>query len=80
VPAPGPGEFVVAVTLLSIDPAMRSWIDAAPSWYEKVAIGAVMEAGAVGRVTASEHAGFAVGEDVYGAFGCRTSRAPTAAA
>ena len=28
-----------------------------------------MEAGAVGRVTASEHPGFAVGEHVYGGFG-----------
>jgi NADPH-dependent curcumin reductase CurA len=28
VPAPGPGEFVVAVSYLSIDPAMRRWIDA----------------------------------------------------
>jgi NADPH-dependent curcumin reductase CurA len=46
VPAPGPGEFVVAVSYLSIDPAMRRWIDAA--YREPVAIGAVMEAGAVG--------------------------------
>ncbi|MGH3199434.1 MAG: NADP-dependent oxidoreductase [Streptosporangiaceae bacterium] len=69
VPAPGPGEFVVAVSYLSIDPAMRRWIDAEPSYYEPVAIGAVMEAGAVGRVTASQHPGFAVGEHVYGAFG-----------
>ena len=28
VPAPGPREFVVAVTHLSIDPAMRTWIKA----------------------------------------------------
>jgi NADPH-dependent curcumin reductase CurA len=67
VPAPGPGGFVVAVSYLSIDPAMRRWIDA--GYREPVAIGTVMEAGAVGRVTASEHPGFAVGEHVYGAFG-----------
>jgi NADPH-dependent curcumin reductase CurA len=29
VPTPGPGEFVVAVSYLSIDPAMRRWIDTA---------------------------------------------------
>ena len=70
VQAPGPGEFVVAVSYLSIDPAMRRWIDAAaPSYVEPVAIGAVMQASAVGRVTASEHPGFPVGEQVYGAFG-----------
>jgi NADPH-dependent curcumin reductase CurA len=65
--APGPGEFVVAISYLSIDPVMRRLIDAA--YREPVAIGAVMEAGAVGRVTASEHPGFAVGEHVYGGFG-----------
>ncbi len=67
VPVPGPGEFVVAVSYLSVDPAMRRWIDA--SYREPVAIGAVMEAGAAGRVAASRHPGFAVGEHVYGAFG-----------
>ena len=67
VPAPGPGEFVVAISYLSIDPIMRRLIDAA--YRAPVAIGAVMEAGAVGQVTASEHPGFAVGEHVYGGFG-----------
>ncbi len=67
VPAPGPGEFVVAVSYLSIDPAMRRWIDA--DYREPVAIGTVMETGAAGRVIASEHPGFAVGEHVYGGFG-----------
>jgi NADPH-dependent curcumin reductase CurA len=46
VPARGPGEFVVAGSYLSIDPAMRRWIDA--GFQKPVAIGAVMEAGAVG--------------------------------
>jgi NADPH-dependent curcumin reductase CurA len=67
VPAPGAGEFMVAISYLSIDPVMRRLIDAA--YREPVAIGAVMEAGAVGRVTASQHPGFAVGEHVYGGFG-----------
>ena len=39
VPTPGPGEFVVAVSCLSIDPAMRWWVDSA--YREPVAIGAV---------------------------------------
>ncbi len=68
VPVPGPSEFVVAVEYVSIDPAMRRWI-AETALGEPVAIGAVMEAGAIGRVTASEHAGFAVGDHVYGGFG-----------
>ena len=69
VPVPEPGEFVVAVEYVSIDPAMRRWIAAERRSRRAVAVGAVMEAGAIGRVTASEHPGFAVGEHVYGGFG-----------
>ena len=69
VPVPEPGGFVVAVEYVSVDPAMRRWIAASPVGTAPVAIGAVMEAGAIGRVTASEHPAFAVGEHLYGAFG-----------
>jgi NADPH-dependent curcumin reductase CurA len=69
VPVPGPGEFVVAVEYVSIDPAMRRWIATDAFYSEPVAIGDVMEAGAIGRVTGSKHPGFAVGEYVYGGFG-----------
>jgi NADPH-dependent curcumin reductase CurA len=69
VPAPGPGEFVVAVSHLSLDPAMRGWMSPRPSYVPPVQIGAVMRAGAIGRVTASEHPGFAVGDHVSGMFG-----------
>ena len=69
VPEPGPGQFTVKVSHLSIDPAMRGWMNAGASYIPPVEIGAVMRAGAVGRVTASEHPGFAVGDDVYGTFG-----------
>ncbi len=69
VPEPGPGRFVVAVSHVSVDPAMRGWMNATASYIPPVEIGAVMRAGAVGRVTASEHPGFAVGDDVYGVFG-----------
>ena len=69
VPVPGPGSFVVETSHLSIDPAMRGWMNAGPSYIPPVEIGEVMRAGAVGRVTASEHPGFAEGDYVYGAFG-----------
>jgi hypothetical protein len=69
VPTPCPGEFVVSVSHLSIDPAMRGWMNAGASYIEPVEIGAVMRAGAVGSVTSSEHSDFAVGDHVYGAFG-----------
>jgi NADPH-dependent curcumin reductase len=65
VPVPGSGTFVVAVEYLSIDPIMRNWIR--PDG--PVAVGDVMEASVVGRVAASAHPGFAVGEYLYGGFG-----------
>jgi NADPH-dependent curcumin reductase len=69
VPAPGPGQFVVAVSHLSVDPAMRGWMNAGASYIPPVEIGAVMRAGAVGHVTVSQHPGFAAGDSVYGVFG-----------
>ena len=69
VPEPAEGQFVVAVSHVSVDPAMRGWMNAGASYIPPVEIGAVMRAGAVGRVTASAHPGFAVGDDVYGMFG-----------
>ena len=62
VPAPGPGQFTVAVSHISVDPAMRGWMNAGASYVPPVEIGAVMRAGGAGRVTASAHPGFAVGE------------------
>jgi NADPH-dependent curcumin reductase CurA len=69
VPEPGPGEFVVEISHLSLDPAMRGWMNAGASYIDPVEVGDVMRAGAVGTVSASEHSGFAVGEHVYGVFG-----------
>ncbi len=69
VPVPGPGQFRVAISHLSIDPAMRGWMNAGVSYIPPVEIGAVMRAGAVGLVTASEHPGFTAGDCVSGIFG-----------
>lgn len=66
---PGDGELLVQVLYLSIDPAMRGWMNAAKSYIRPVEIGEVMRAGAVGRVIASRHPGFAVGDHVSGSFG-----------
>jgi NADPH-dependent curcumin reductase CurA len=68
-PEPGPGEFVVEISHLSLDPAMRGWMNAGASYIDPVEVGDVMRAGAVGTVSASEHPAFAVGEHVYGVFG-----------
>ncbi len=68
-PSPAAGEFVTQISHLSIDPAMRGWMNAGVSYIPPVEIGAVMRAGGIGRVTASEHPGFAVGDYLYGTFG-----------
>ena len=69
VPTPGEGEFVVAASFISLDPAMRGWMNAGASYIAPVEVGDVMRAGVVGRVTASAHPGFAVGDYVYSDFG-----------
>ncbi|MGP3948225.1 NADP-dependent oxidoreductase [Streptomyces sp. 7N604] len=66
---PGDGELLVQNLYLSLDPAMRGWMNDAKSYIAPVKIGAVMRAVAVGRVIASRHEGFAVGDHVTGMFG-----------
>jgi NADPH-dependent curcumin reductase CurA len=66
---PGEGEFLVKVLQISLDPAMRVWINAMRSYMPPVGIGEVMRALAAGRVVASKARGFEVGEHVYGVFG-----------
>lgn len=69
VPAPGDGEFLVRNSYLSVDPAMRGWVNDAPNYMPPVGIGEVMRAFAVGEVVESNHPDFAVGEVVSGLFG-----------
>ncbi|MGB8404799.1 MAG: NADP-dependent oxidoreductase [Mycobacterium sp.] len=68
-PSPGDGELLLQVEYLSIDPAMRSWMNAGRSYVPPVEIGEVMRAAGIGRVIASRHTDFAVGDEVYGVFG-----------
>jgi NADPH-dependent curcumin reductase len=70
-PAPEPrdGEVLVKVLYLSLDPAMRGWMNEGKSYIPPVGIGEVMRAGAVGKVLASKDPGFAVGDHVVGILG-----------
>ncbi|MFD8495556.1 NADP-dependent oxidoreductase [Amycolatopsis sp. NPDC059657] len=70
-PQPGPGEFLVRVEYLSLDPAMRSWISGRHTYIEPVALGDVMRAGGIGRIVASQHPDHQVGEIVSGRFGAQ---------
>jgi len=67
--SPADGEFLVRVDYLSVDPAMRTWMNAGRSYVPPVEIGEVMRAGGTGRVIDSRHPDFAVGDEVYGTFG-----------
>jgi NADPH-dependent curcumin reductase CurA len=69
VPTPAEGEIVVQVTHISLDPAMRGWMNDARSYVPPVGIGEVMRAGTLGRVIASRHQRFAEGDHVAGIFG-----------
>ena len=70
-PAPEPedGQFRVELHYLSLDPAMRGWMNEARSYVPPVGIGEVMRAGGVGRVTDSHHPDYRTGEFVSGMFG-----------
>ena len=50
---PGEGEVLVKILYISLDPAMRGWMNEGKSYVPPVGIGEVMRAGAVGRVIAS---------------------------
>jgi NADPH-dependent curcumin reductase CurA len=63
------GELLVKVLYVSLDPAMRGWMNEGKSYIAPVGIGEVMRAGAAGKVIASKHPGFAVGDFVSGTFG-----------
>jgi len=66
---PGDGELVVQVRYISLDPAMRGWMNEGKSYVRPIAIGEVMRAIAIGRVIESKHPKFAAGDHVTGMFG-----------
>ncbi|HET7728906.1 MAG TPA: NADP-dependent oxidoreductase [Usitatibacter sp.] len=66
---PAEGELLVEVRYISIDPAMRGWMNEGKSYIRPVALGEVMRAGAAGVVLASRHPRFQPGDAVSGGFG-----------
>jgi hypothetical protein len=63
---PAGGEVLVKVLQISLDPAMRGWMNEGRSYIAPVGIGEVMRAGGVGRVIASRDARFSAGDHVLG--------------
>jgi NADPH-dependent curcumin reductase CurA len=72
---PQDGGLVVQTLALSLDPAMRGWMNEGKSYIPPVGIGEVMRAGGVGRVVASKNPAFAVGDAVAGSLGVQTHAA-----
>ena len=66
---PAEGGVLVRSTHLSLDPAMRGWMNEGKSYIPPVGIGEVMRAGGVGVVVASDTAAFPVGAHVAGGLG-----------
>ena len=69
IPSPGEGEIRIRVEVISLDPAMRGWVNAGKSYVRPVGIGEVMRAYAAGIVEESNHPKFAVGDAVQGLLG-----------
>jgi NADPH-dependent curcumin reductase len=63
---PGAGGIIVKTLALSIDPAMRGWMNEGKSYIAPVEIGAVMRAGGIGKVIESQNDAYKVGDVVIG--------------
>ncbi len=70
---PGEGEVLVRNDIVSVDPYMRSRMTGIRTYVGPYAVGDVTDGGAVGRVAASEHPGFAEGDWVLSRLGWRES-------
>lgn len=66
---PADGGVLVRTTHLSLDPAMRGWMNEGKSYIAPVGIGEVMRAGGIGEVVASRNPAFAVGDKVSAGLG-----------
>ena len=63
------GQFLVRNDFLSVEPAMRGWVNAAANYSDPVPVGGVMRSFAAGVVIASRHPGYVEGDAVMGMLG-----------
>jgi NADPH-dependent curcumin reductase len=75
---PADGTVLVKTLVLSLDPAMRGWLNEGKSYIPPVGIGEVMRAGGIGRVVASKDSAFAPGDVVSGLLGVQEYCQPAA--
>lgn len=69
---PGPGGVVVQTLSISLDPAMRGWMNEGKSYIPPVGINEVMRASGIGKVIASHNSYFKEGDYVTGGLGAQS--------
>jgi NADPH-dependent curcumin reductase CurA len=69
IPQPGEGQVLVKNVLLSLDPAMRGWMNEGRSYVPPIGIGEVMRGLTVGKVVESRHPELKSGDIVSGVLG-----------
>ena len=69
VPALAEGQVLVKISFISLDPAMRGWMNEGRSYIKPIQIGEVFRAGTAGQVVESKNPAFAVGDYVTGNLG-----------
>jgi NADPH-dependent curcumin reductase CurA len=72
IPTPGPGQVLLRVQYLSLDPYMRGRMDDRKSYAPATALGGVMPGESVATVVGSHHPGYSVGDIVLAQTGWRT--------
>lgn len=60
------GEFLIRNHYLSLDPAIRGWMSAEPSYMPPIALGSAIRCTTVGEVVASKHPDYQQGDFVVG--------------
>lgn len=71
VPALIDGQVLVEVEIVSLDPAIRGWMNAGTTYIPGIEIGAVIRAFSAGKIVASRHSNYASGEYVTGLLGAQ---------
>ena len=69
VPKPREGEVLVKISHISLDPAMRAWMNEGATYIDDVKVGDVMRANTVGEVIESNSPKLRVGDAVQGVLG-----------
>jgi NADPH-dependent curcumin reductase len=72
IPTPAPGQLLLTVQYLSLDPYMRGRMDDRKSYAKPLQLGDVMTGESVARVLASNHPSYAEGDIVVAVTGWRT--------